>query len=151
MLNLSDKELDRLSKEAAQEYEPGDVLGPRSWEKLEVRLDNNPGGFNPNTLRHIRRYPFYYAPALLVLIGVSYYFVKQGTKGSGSPPTFGLAKTPPPIEKNASAKNPVYPDKSTPLSSSAVNPASPAAPGGADPAAGDAGLAYRSAHRRERG
>ena len=57
MLNLSDKELDRLSKEAAQDYEPGDVLGPKSWERLEVRLDNTPGGVNPNPLRHIRRFP----------------------------------------------------------------------------------------------
>jgi cytoskeletal protein RodZ len=123
MLNLSDKELDRLSKEAAQEYEPGEVLGPRSWERLEVRLDNTPGGANPNPLRHIRRFPFYYAPALLVLIGVSYYFVKQGTKGSGSPPTFGLAKTPAPVEKNLpSTTNPVYSDKSTTEPSTSVNP-----------------------------
>jgi hypothetical protein len=127
MLNLSDKELDRLSKEAAQEYEPGDVLGPKSWERLEVRLDNTPGGVNPNPLRHFRRFPFYYAPALLVLIGVSYYFIKQGTKGSGSPPTFGMAKTPAPIEKNpSSTTNPVYPDKSTPEPPSSVNPSASA-------------------------
>jgi cytoskeletal protein RodZ len=134
MLNLSDKELDRLSKEAAQEYDPGDVLGPRSWERLEVRLDNTPGGLNPNPLRHIRRFPFYYAPALLVLIGVSYYFVKQGTRGSGSPPTFGMAKTSAPVEKNASnTTNPVYPDKSTPAPSTSVNSSTPdaSASGGA--------------------
>jgi Outer membrane protein beta-barrel domain len=139
MLNLSDKELDRLSKEAAQEYEPGDVLGPRSWERLEVRLDNTPGGLNPNPLRHIRRFPFYYAPALLVLIGVSYYFVKQGTRGSGSPPTFGMAKTSAPVEKNASnTTNPVYPDKSTPAPSTSVNPSAPdaSASGGAGQSAG---------------
>src|SRR5580658_1989068 len=127
MLNLSDKELDRLSKEAAQEYEPGEVLGSQSWERLEVRLDNTPGGVNPNPLRHFRRFPFYYAPALLVLIGVSYYFVKQGTKGSGSPPTFGMAKTPAPIKKNSSSTtNPVYPDKSTPEPPSSVNPSASA-------------------------
>jgi hypothetical protein len=123
MLNLSDKELDRLSKEAAQEYEPGDVLGPKSWERLEVRLDNTPGGVNPNPLRHIRRFPFYYAPALLVLFGVSYYFIKQGTKGSGSPPTFGMAKTPAPVEKDLpSTTNPVYSDTSTPVPAASVNP-----------------------------
>jgi hypothetical protein len=138
MLNLSDKELDRLSKEAAQEYEPGEVLGPRSWERLEVRLDNTPGGANPNPLRHIRRFPFYYAPALLVLIGVSYYFVKHGTKGSGSPPTFGLAKTPAPVEKNLpSTTNPVYSDKSTPEPSTSVNPSASGSTdaGAADPRA----------------
>ena len=134
MLNLSDKELDRLSKEAAQEYEPGDLLGPRSWERLEVRLDNTPGGLSPNPLRHIRRFPFYYAPALLVLIGVSYYFLKQGTRGSGSPPTFGMAKTSAPVEKNVpNTTNPVYPDKSTPAPSTSVNPSAPnaSASGGA--------------------
>jgi hypothetical protein len=141
MLNLSDKELDRLSKEAAQEYEPGDALGPRSWERLEVRLDNTPGGVNPNPLRHIRRFPFYYAPALLVLIGVSYYFVKQGTKGSGSPPTFGMAKTPAPapVEKSlSSTTNPIYPDKSTPVPPSSVNPSTPDVPGGSGASAGTA-------------
>jgi hypothetical protein len=137
MLNLSDKELDRLTKEAAQEYEPGEMLGPKSWERLEVRLDNSPGGLNPNPLRHIRRFPFYYAPALLVLMGVSYYLVKQGTKGSGSPPTFGMAKAPAaaPVDKNVSSTtNSVYPDKSTPVptsasTSSSVDPSAPEAPG----------------------
>jgi hypothetical protein len=142
MLNPSDKELDRLSKEAAQEYEPGEVLGPRSWERLEVRLDNTPGGVNPNPLRHIRRFPFYYAPALLVLIGISYYFVKQGTKGSGSPPTFGMAKTPAPVEKNQpSTTIPVYSDKSTPVPSSSANPSPSEATdaGASDPRAVTAG------------
>src|SRR5215469_14913925 len=77
MLNLSDKDLDRLSKEAAQEYEPGDILGPNSWEKLEFRLDSDLGQLNPNPLRHIRRFPFYYAPALLVLLGISYYYLTK--------------------------------------------------------------------------
>jgi hypothetical protein len=134
MLNLSDRELDRVTKEAAQEYEPGEVLGPKSWERLEVRLDNSPGGLNPNPLRHFRRFPFYYAPALLVLIGVSYYFVKQGTKGSGSPPTFGMAKAPAtaPVDKNASSTtNSVYSDKSTPVSSaSSVDPSTTSPSGG---------------------
>ena len=90
MLNLSDKELDRLSREAAQEHDPGDLIGPRSWERLEVRLDRDLGKVSPNPLRGIRRLPFYYAPALLLILGVSYYFVKQGKARkavpSGSPP-----------------------------------------------------------------
>ncbi len=143
MLNLSDRELDRLSKEAAQEYEPGEVLGPKSWERLEVRLDNSPGGLNPNPLRHFRRFPFYYAPALLVLMGVSYYFVKHGTKGSGSPPTFGMAKTPAPAGKDVSnTTNAIYPDKSTPVSSpSSVNPSAASRSGSTDPAVNAAGSA----------
>jgi hypothetical protein len=89
MLNLSDKELDRLSREAAQEHDPGDVLGPRSWEKLEPRLDADPGKFGSNPMRAVRRLPFYYASAVLLLLGVTAYFVRQNSKthqGSGSPP-----------------------------------------------------------------
>lgn len=85
MLNLSDKELDRFSQEAAQEYEPGDVLGPRSWERLEARVTQEfgPPGWNP--IRHIRRFPFYYAPALLLLLGVGYYFLRPGVSSGSSP------------------------------------------------------------------
>jgi hypothetical protein len=91
MLNLSDKELDRLSKEAAQEYDPGDILGANSWEKLQVSLDRELGPSTPNPLRHIRRFPFYYAPALLLVVGLSYYLSRHagaGTRGtaSGGPP-----------------------------------------------------------------
>ena len=90
MLNLSDKELDRLSREAAQEHDPGDVIGPQSWEKLEIHLDKDLGRVNPNPFRGIRRLPFYYAPAILLILGVGYYFVKQSktrkAEHSGSPP-----------------------------------------------------------------
>src|ERR1700742_1597973 len=92
MLNLSDKELDRLSREAAQEHDPGDVLGPRSWERLEPRLDGDLGKFSPNPMRAVRRLPFYYASAFILLLGVTAYFVRQNSKthqGSGSPPISG--------------------------------------------------------------
>jgi len=85
MLNLSDKELDRFSKEAAEEYEPGDVLGPRSWDRLEVRMTQEFGRPGWNPIRHIRRFPFYYAPALLFLMGVTYYLVRQGSSSGSSP------------------------------------------------------------------
>ena len=94
MLNLSDKELDRFSQEAAQEYEPGDVLGPRSWERLEVRVTQEFGRPGWNPIRHIRRFPFYYAPALLLLLGVGYYLVRPGVS-SGSSPGTAAAKTAP--------------------------------------------------------
>ena len=87
MLNLSDKELDRFSKEAAQEYEPGDVLGPRSWDKLEVRVNTEFGHSGWNPLHHFRRFPFYYAPALLVLFGITYYLVRPGVSSGSSPGT----------------------------------------------------------------
>src|ERR1700761_9072071 len=91
MLNLSDKDLDRLSQEAAQQHEPGDIVGPKFWEKLEARLDRELGKVNPNPARGIRRLPYYYAPALLIILGVTSYLVRlnnlshNGTN-SGSPP-----------------------------------------------------------------
>jgi hypothetical protein len=118
MLNLSDKELDRFSKEAAQEYEPGDMLGERAWERLEVRLDRDLGRVNPNPLKHIhiRRFPFYYAPAMLVLLGVSYYLVKR----SGNHPP-GAGKAPAVVVQNSSSTQaPINTEKSTPLSSAAT-------------------------------
>jgi len=118
MFNLSDKDLDRLSQEAAQQHEPGDIIGPRLWEKLEARLDRDLGKVNPNPARGIRRMPFYFAPALLVILGVSYYLVRLNSKShegtsSGSPP---LSVTQPasadPLKPVRSSSNPVPSDKS---------------------------------------
>src|ERR1700744_4137028 len=122
MLNLSDKELDRFSQEAAQEYEPGDVLPPRSWEKIEVHLDKGPGRFGSNPLRMIRRYPFYFAPVLLLLVGVTYYLLKPGkgagSVSSGSPPVAepGAAVRPKAVDRQgkSSSNNPAYSETSTP-------------------------------------
>jgi hypothetical protein len=126
MLNLSDKDLDRLSQEAAQQHEPGDVVGPRFWEKLETRLDRDLGKVNPNPARAIRRLPYYYAPALLLILGVSYYVVRTNSKShkgvsSSSPP---LSVTQPasadPGKPIPSSSNPVPSDKtnSTPTAAS---------------------------------
>ena len=115
MLNLSDKELDRLSKEAAQEYEPGDVLGPNSWEKLETRLDGDLGRVGSNPLRHIRRFPFYYAPALLVLLGISYYYLTKHPPSSASTVTNSITN-----------KIPTNTTNSTPADQSSANPTVPA-------------------------
>jgi len=95
MFNLSDKELDRLSREAASQHDPGDqIMGPGAWERLEARLDKELGGAStpsPNPSRGIRRLPFQYVPVILLIVGVSYYAVRQfskpkKTEGSGSPP-----------------------------------------------------------------
>jgi len=51
MLNLSDKELDRLSREAANQHDPGDLVGPQSWERLELRLDKELGRIGPSPLQ----------------------------------------------------------------------------------------------------
>jgi hypothetical protein len=124
MLNLSDKELDRLSREAAQEYDPGELAGSRGWERLEVHLDRDLGKVGPNPMRGFRRWPFFYAPAILVLLGVSYYFVRQTrtrkAEPSGSPPIIVL-QTPAvdPAKNNdrsndlSSTKNAEHSDNST--------------------------------------
>ncbi len=120
MLNLSDNELDRLSREAASQHEPGDLLGPQSWDRLELRLDKELGRSGPDPssgggrgLRGFRRLPFQYAPVILLIVGVSYYFVRQakGRKAeqSGSPP-LTVVKTP---STDQSSNNPAYRDKST--------------------------------------
>ena len=100
MLNLSDNELDRLSREAASQHDPGDLMGPQAWERLEVRLDKELGRAGPDIsrgLRGFRRLPFQYAPVILLIVGVSYYFVKQAkgrkAENSGSPP-LTVVKTP---------------------------------------------------------
>jgi hypothetical protein len=118
MLNLSDKELDRLSREAAQEYDPGDVSGTRGWERLEVHLDRDLGKIGPDPIRGIRRFPFFYAPAILLILGVSYYFVRPNrakkAEPSGSPPLTVL-QTPaePGKTNNPSTKNSEHSDNST--------------------------------------
>lgn len=93
MLNLSDKELDRLAREAASEYDPGVRTSPSSWERLQQHLEKDLGQPNPRFFRGIRRMPFYYVPAAaLLIVGLSIYFVKQGRKGSiKTPPQNNLA------------------------------------------------------------
>ncbi|HMI63144.1 MAG TPA: hypothetical protein VK518_19645, partial [Puia sp.] len=119
MLNLSDKELDRLSREAAQEHDPGDVLGSRSWDKLEPRLDKDLGKSGPNPLRGVRRFPFYYVPAILLVAGV-FYIVKQShsskqNEPSGSPPSAKVQSTPATeTQPLSSTKNPEHSSNSTP-------------------------------------
>lgn len=113
MFNLSDKELDRLSREAAQEHDPGPLLGSRSWENLEGRLDKELGRFNPGPMRGFRRLPFYYAPAILLLIGVSYFLIKPG-KNNNPPPASAAPQV-----------NPTEPTGSPPESLSIVKSGKP--------------------------
>jgi len=71
MLNLSDKELDRLSREAAEKYEVGH--DPDEWPKLEQMLDQELGRSSPIPKLPGPRIRFLYAPALLLLIGTAYF------------------------------------------------------------------------------
>ena len=116
MLNLSDKELDRLSREAASEHDPGDIVGPRSWDKLEVRLDRHLGHVTPHVARGFYRLPFYYAPVVLLILGATYYFIRnhraQKEASSGSPPLTLVNPTGTHKPSNSS-QNPIQTDKST--------------------------------------
>jgi len=118
MLNLSDKDLDRLSREAASEHDPGDIVGPRSWDKLEIRLDRHLGHVTPRPVRGFYRLPFYYAPVVLLLLGASYYFIRnhktQKEASSGSPPLTLVKPAPTGADKpSISSQNPTQTDKST--------------------------------------
>ena len=153
MLNLSDNELDRLSREAASQHDPGDLTGPQSWERLELRLDKELGRAGPDMsrrLRGIRRLPFQYAPVLLLVVGVTWYFVKaKGRKAepSGSPP-LTVVKTPHEqagTDSISSLKKSAYSDKSTSTlypggdSLSGTNSIVPTAPASAPPEQPSAG------------
>ncbi|MBS1660865.1 MAG: outer membrane beta-barrel protein [Bacteroidetes bacterium] len=97
-----------MSREAAQEHDPGDILGPRSWDRLEPQLHRELGGTSPNPLRGFRRFPFYSIPAILLVAGV-FYFVKQGNKShpgvpsGGSPPVAAAQTAPAPAAHTAPA------------------------------------------------
>jgi hypothetical protein len=98
-------------------------MGPQAWERLEVRLDKELGRAGPDVsrgLRGIRRLPFQYAPVILLIVGVSYYAVKQarGRKAdySGGPP-LTVVKTPQlqgATTSDSSLNNRAYSDNSTP-------------------------------------
>ena len=118
MLNLSDKELDRLSREAASEHDPGDIVGPKSWDKLEVRLDRHLGHVTPHVGRGFYRLPFYYAPIVLLIVGAAYYFTRnhraQKEASSGSPPLTLVKPAPAGADKSStSSQTPIQTDKST--------------------------------------
>jgi hypothetical protein len=123
MLNLSDKELDRLAREAASEYDPGDLAGPGSWDRLHLRLDIETGYPRLNLFRSIRRMSFYYAPAILLLAGASYFLFRPSrsqspthppgspatakSEPSASPPGRGIDQNQPaPANSDRSIRNP---------------------------------------------
>src|SRR5450432_1875530 len=78
MFNLSDKELDRLSRKAADAYEVENNTS--SWDALEQRLDKelgtspNPSVPSPRSFT----FPFAYTSLIILLIGTSYFLLKSG-------------------------------------------------------------------------
>src|ERR1035438_9819428 len=84
MFNLSDKELDRLSRKAADAYEVENNTS--SWEALEQRLDKELGTTpNPSVPSPGRfSFPFAYTSLIILLVGTSYFLLKSGKNSSAA-------------------------------------------------------------------
>ncbi|MDP9042789.1 MAG: hypothetical protein M3N30_12475, partial [Bacteroidota bacterium] len=75
MSNLSDKEIDRLSREAADSYEPDD--SSLSWSRLEQKLIKEMPERPPDGFHFGRINPYVWAPAAILIAGVSFFFFKN--------------------------------------------------------------------------
>ena len=75
MLNLSDKELDRLSREAAEKFEV--EQDPTAWQRLEQLLDKELGRSSPVPKFSRPGLPFIYTPAVILLISATYFIIKS--------------------------------------------------------------------------
>jgi hypothetical protein len=78
MLNLSDKELDRLSREAAGQFETDENIS--AWEKLEQQLDQEIGTISTPPPSGAGRMAISYISLILLLAGLSFFFIKIGNK-----------------------------------------------------------------------
>jgi hypothetical protein len=74
MSNLSDKEIDRLSREAADSYEPDTTS--LSWTRLEQKLVEQIPERPPDGFRFGRMSPYVWGPAVVLIAGISFYFIK---------------------------------------------------------------------------
>ncbi|MBS1599192.1 MAG: outer membrane beta-barrel protein [Bacteroidetes bacterium] len=82
MSNLSDKELDRLSREAAEQFEPDEEIS--SWEKLEQQLSREIEDQPPATPTRFGARPLGYGALLLLLAGASYFLLKTDNDSKSS-------------------------------------------------------------------
>lgn len=78
MLTPSDKEIDRLSREAAEQYQPDETIS--SWEKLEARLDAELGKSPVPPSRRFGRGTIGYSALILLITGASYFLYHQEHK-----------------------------------------------------------------------
>jgi hypothetical protein len=74
MSNLSDKEIDRLSRDAADSYEPD--ASSLSWTRLEQKLVEQMPERPPDGFRFGRISPYVWGPAVVLIAGISFYFIK---------------------------------------------------------------------------
>ncbi len=90
MSNRSDKEIDRLSREAAEFYEPDESR--LSWNKLEQKLLEQMPERPPDGIRFGRFSPFIWGSAVVMLAGISFFSIKKLAYHSSSTPTVQTVK-----------------------------------------------------------
>jgi hypothetical protein len=84
MSNLSDKDIDRLSREAADSFEPDhDSL---SWSRLEQMLTEQMPERPPDGFRFGRVHPYIWGPAVVFIAGISFYLIKSKIYSKNSTP-----------------------------------------------------------------
>ena len=75
MSNLSDKDIDRISREAAEFYEPDS--SSMSWSRLEQKLTEHLPERPPDRFRFGRINPFIWGTAVIFLTGIAYFSLKR--------------------------------------------------------------------------
>ena len=75
MSNLSDKDIDRLSRDAADFYEPDH--SSLSWTKLEQKLVEQIPERPPDGFRFGRINPYMWGSAILLITGISFFAIKN--------------------------------------------------------------------------
>lgn len=88
MLNLSDKELDNLSREAAENFEPAENV--QSWNKLGQLLDKNLGAPAPVPRPWSSGTSLIYYGAILIAIAFTYFLTKSNKNNQTSTRTLTL-------------------------------------------------------------
>ena len=89
MSNLSDKDIDRLSREAADFYEPDHTS--LSWSRLEQKLIEQIPERPPDGIRFGRINPFVWGTAVIVIAGLSIFTIKNFNYSQHSTRTNKLA------------------------------------------------------------
>jgi hypothetical protein len=74
MSNLSDKDIDRLSREAADSYEPD--ASSLNWNRLEQKLVEQMPEHPPDGFHFGRISPYVWGPAVVLIAGISFYIIK---------------------------------------------------------------------------
>jgi hypothetical protein len=109
MSNLSDKELDRLSREAAEYYEPDQ--SSLSWSRLEQKLSGQMPERPPDGFRFGRINPYVWGPAAVLLAGASFFLIKNNFYSKYSTQTIStVSRSDSKVGSSQSGGNTIYLD-----------------------------------------